>query len=115
MGGGAIVAAAAAARQNGLDRVLDAYRMAQATTPASARALTDLGVEPNNWVDELRASGALRPGPTPDSWYLDEGAYIDSRNAVQKRSTRAVMIAMGAMLALAAIGAVVQWLSSRAL
>lgn len=115
MGGGAIVAAAATARQNGLDRVLDAYRLEQATTPATARALMELGVEPNNWVDELREMGALKPGPTPDSWYLDEGAYIRNRNAVQHRSKRAVLIAMGTMLALAAIGLAVQWFNMRAL
>lgn len=114
MGGGAIVAAAAAARQSGLDQVLDAYRTGRATTPNEARSLMELGVEPNNWVDELRASGALKPGPAPDTWYLDESAYILSRNAVKHRSKRAVLTTMAVMLALAAIGLAIQWMSGGA-
>ena len=103
MGGGAIIAVAAAARQRRLDNILDAYRLAQATSIARAQSLHALGLEPNNWVDGLRESGILRPGAAPDTWYLDEAANTANRNTRLERRRRVVRIAVG-VSALAAVG-----------
>lgn len=108
MGGGAIIAAAQAARQHGHERVIDAYRLSQATSTTQARTLQELGVEPNNWVDELRQNGVLKPGMEPDSWYLDESAYVIRRNARSARSKVAVRIVAGVVLILLVAGILVQ-------
>lgn len=106
MGGGAVIVAIAAKRKREMEKVLDGYRVAGATRPELARSLYELGVEPNNFVDELRAAGVLRPGQALDSWYLDESAYValrDTRFGVGKFRKRVLFIVM---MALALLGLV---------
>lgn len=93
MVGGAVVVAAAAHRQR-LQRVLDAFRLGNATTPETARSLADLGVTSGREVDELSRAGVLRAGRERGSWYLDEAAYIDFRDAQGSRARRAILVAV---------------------
>ena len=111
MGGGAVVAAIAAARKHGIERVLDSCRMGQATTADRAQPLQLLGIEPNNWVDELRKDGILKSGSEPDTWYLDEIAYVSRRDGRSMRAKRIVWTLMGIMLLGAAIGLIVMRMS----
>jgi hypothetical protein len=104
MGGGAIIAAVAAARQRGLERVIDGYRLGEATSFERAKPLSELGLVPNNWVDELREAGVLKPGGGPDSWYLDESANLARRDARFRRNARK-RIAM-VLLALLILGGI---------
>lgn len=106
MGGGAVIAAAAAAHRRGLERVLDGFRVGQATSFERARSLAQLGLGPNNWVDELKQDGVLKPGREPESWYLDESANVARRDgrSFRKFAVRRVAIVM---LVLFAIGTVI--------
>jgi len=106
MGGGAILAAAAAAHRRGLEKVLDACRMAQATSIVRAQSLSAMGLEPNNWVDELRESGILKPGAGPDTWYLDESAQVVRRNAGVDRRRLIRRIVIGLLIVAAIIGGI---------
>ncbi len=105
MGGGAVIAAAAAAHRRGLERVLDGFRLGQATSFDRAQSLAKLGLGPNNWVNELRQDGVLKPGREPESWYLDESANVARRDggSFRKRAVKRVAIVM---LVLFAIGTV---------
>ena len=100
MAGGAVVAAAAAQRQR-MQRVLDAFRIRNATTPEAARSLADLGVTPGREVDELTRAGVLRSGRERESWYLDEAAYINYRDARGSGGRRAVLVGILLVLSLA--------------
>ena len=104
MGGGAIIAAAAAAHRKGLEKVLDAYRMASATSIDRAQSLSAMGLEPNNWVDELRESGILKPGMAPDTWFLDEMARVVRRDAASDRRRFIVRIVIGLLVVAAIVG-----------
>lgn len=106
MGGGAVIAAAAAAHRRGLERVLDGFRLGQATSVDRARSLSQLGLGPNNWVNELRENGVLKAGREPDSWYLDESANVARRDGRSFRQ-RAIKRVAIVMLVLFAIGTVV--------
>jgi hypothetical protein len=107
MGGGAVIVAIAAKRKREMEKVLDGYRIAGATRPDVARSLYDLGMEPNNYVDELRVAGVLKPGPVPDSWYLDERAYVQMRDSRFQRQRNVSRTLVGVLLVIALIGLVV--------
>jgi hypothetical protein len=97
MGGGAVIVAIAAARKREMEKVLDAYRVAGATHIDQARSLYELGIGPNTLVDELREAGVLKHGHAPDSWYLDERAYVelrDTRFGRQHRRTKIITVIM---------------------
>ena len=104
MGGGAVVAAIAAKRRREMERVLDHYRVSGATTLAQARSLYELGVEPSTLVDDLRVAGVLRPGDTPDSWYLDERAYVTMRESRHRSAQKRIGVVLAVLFALAFIG-----------
>ena len=106
MGGGAIIAAAAAAHRKGLEKVLDAHRIAQATSLEHAQPLSALGLEPNNWVDELRASGILKRGLVQDTWYLDEMARVIRRDAASDRRRFILRVMIGLVVIAAIIGGI---------
>jgi len=99
MAGGIVVAAAAAHRKR-LDRVLDAFRLASATTPDSARPFEELGLTPNAEVAELTRAGVLRSGRLRATWYLDEATYIKFRDARPRQALRVVLALVLALLAL---------------
>lgn len=104
MGGGAVIVALAAARRREMEKVLDGYRVAGATRLDLARSLDELGMEPNTIVDELRVAGVLKPGVVPDSWYLDERAYVDMRETRFGRRRMRARFMVAFMIALALIG-----------
>ncbi len=104
MGGGAVIVAIAAARKREMEKVLDGYRVAGATRLDQARSLYELGMEPNNIVDELRVAGVLKPGVVPDSWYLDERAYVDLRETRFGRGRVRARVMIALMIALALVG-----------
>ena len=104
MGGGAVIVAIAAKRKREMEKVLDGYRVAGATRPDLARSLYELGMEPNNHVDELRIAGVLKPGAVPDTWYLDERAYVDLRDTRFNRGRLRTRIMSIIMIVLALVG-----------
>ena len=104
MGGGAVIAAAAAAHRRGLERVLDGFRLGQATSFDRARSLSQLGLGPNNCVNELRENGVLKAGREPDSWYLDEGANVARRDArFRQRAIKRMVLVLLVLLSIGAI------------
>jgi hypothetical protein len=107
MGGGAVIVAIAAARRREMERVLDGYRVAGATRLDQARSLHELGMEPNNIVDELRVAEVLKPGIVPDSWYLDERAYVEMRESRFGRARVRTRFMLAVMIALALFGLLV--------
>ena len=106
MGGGAILAAAAAAQRRGQEKVLDAFRVAQVTSVMRSQSLSAMGLEPNNWVDELRSAGVLKPGPGRDTWYLDEATRVIRRDAASDRRRLIMRIVIGIMVIAAIIGGI---------
>ena len=104
MGGGAVIVAIAAARKREMEKVLDGYRVAGATRLDQARSLYELRMEPNNIVDELRVAGVLKPGVVPDSWYLDERAYVEMRETRFGRGRVRTRIIVTVMIVLALVG-----------
>lgn len=107
MGGGAVIAAAAAARAKRLQRILDAFRLAGATAPDRAHSMDALSVERDSHVEELVRYGVLVAGPRSDTWYLDEAGYIAHRSARQRTSRMAVLTAVAALIVLLGIIAIV--------
>ena len=93
MSGGAVVAAAAAARRRRMQRVLDAFRIADATAPERARSLESLGLSEAREVAELIESGIVARGGR-DLWYLNEGAYIAHRDARRVRVSRVMVVVL---------------------
>ena len=95
-GGGAIVAIAAAARQRRMQEIVDAFRLADATSPERAVTCAALGVDSGQFelVDLVR-DGVLAPGAGADTLYLNEGAYIALRGA---RSDRRKLVLLSLLL-----------------
>ena len=105
MAGGAVVAAAAAAHAKRIQNVVDAFRLAEATSPDRARALTELSIAPDAALAELTQAAVLLPGRRAGTWYLSEAAYIARREARDRAATRSVLIVavVGALVALAGV------------
>jgi hypothetical protein len=97
MAGGVVIAAAA--RKQRLDRVLDAFRLADATDLERGRPLAELGLAPNAEIDELMRAGVISAGRKRSSWYLNEGAYIAFRDARPRRALRITLAIVVALLA----------------
>src|SRR5687768_10280140 len=85
---------AIAARRNRLARqerdLCDVFRLADATAPARARTLAQLGLERREAFARLEAAGVLRAERR--GWYLDEAALIARRPADSSRIVRIVVI-----------------------
>ena len=92
MGGGAIIAAAAAARQRRIQEIVDAFRIADATTPERAKSCAAVGVDSgqSELVDLVR-EGVLAKGIGVDTLYVDERAYIARRAARRERRKLALL------------------------
>jgi hypothetical protein len=98
MSGGAVVAAAAAARRERMQRVLDGFRMADATAPERARTLTSLGMADSSELTHLIDSGVVVAGRAQGSWYLNEGAYVAHRDARRVHIRRRMVILLGCLV-----------------
>ena len=89
-GGGAAVAAIAAARQRRIQEAVDAFRLGDATSPERARTLGELGLAETNEIQDLFVEGVLVPGQRQGTFYLSEAAYIERRN--DRRGLKAVLL-----------------------
>lgn len=98
MTAGAVVAAAAAARRQRLQRVLDAFRIADATAPERARTLASLGMSDSAELTHLIDAGVVAAGRTQGSWYLNEGAYVAHRDARRVHIRRRTVILLGCLV-----------------
>jgi hypothetical protein len=99
---GAVVAAAAAARQRRIQQTIDSFRLGDATAPERARRLEDLGVLDSGETRDLIVEGVLLPGPQDGTFYLSEASYIYQRDG-RRRNLKVVLIVL---LVLAIIGAI---------
>jgi hypothetical protein len=97
-GGGAAVAAIAAARQRRIQEAVDAFRLGDATSPERGRTLGELGLEQTREIEDLFVEGVLVPGQRQGTFYLSEAAYIDRRN--DRRGLKVVLIATLIVLAI---------------
>ena len=101
MGGGAVVAVMAAARQKRILAIVDAFRAAGATEADRATTFDALEIDPD-WREtrELVDDTVLLRGGAPNRWYLSEINYVDYSETRERRTQMALMIVM--LLALAA-------------
>ena len=102
-GGGAAVAAIAAARQRRIQQTIDSFRLGDATAPERARRLEDLGVLDDGETRELVVDGVLLPGPREGTFYLSEASYIYQRDG-RRRNVKILLVVL---LVLLGIGAVI--------
>ncbi len=96
--GAVVVAAAAAARRRRLQRVLDSFRIADATAPERARTLPSLGIADSAELTHLVESGVVNAGRAQGSWYLNEGAYVAHRDAKRVHIRRRMVILLGCLV-----------------
>jgi hypothetical protein len=100
MTGGAVVAAAAAARARRLQSILDSFRLAGATSPERARTLDQLGVGRDGQLEDLIEASVIVAAPSGGGWYLSESAYVARRDSATGRlRRRLVFVAILAVLA----------------
>src|SRR4051812_48429953 len=85
MGGGAVVAAAVAARERRIQEVVDAFRIAGATAPDRARSMMELAVPSFDEAELLLQEGIIVPGPREGTFYLSEMAFISRRRTRKSR------------------------------
>ncbi|MEJ7812194.1 MAG: hypothetical protein WKG32_17405 [Gemmatimonadaceae bacterium] len=78
---GATAAAAVMLRRE--REVVDAFRRAGATSPATARPFSDLGLDDTRVVKRLRARAVVREA-TPGRVYLDEEVWVAVRRTRQR-------------------------------
>jgi hypothetical protein len=102
MNGGAVVAIAASARMRRMQRVVDAFRLADATAPERARSFEEIGIDPRqSIVDDLVRRDVLAPGRKGGTFFVDERGYIAHREQRRRRARLAmvlvVVIALGVM------------------
>jgi hypothetical protein len=103
MGAGGVVVIAAAAHRKRLQQVIDRFRVAEATAPDRARILSELGVADSGELDELIDADVIRSGTAPDTWFLDEAAYIAKRDAPVSRTGRVVAAFAALIVVMAAV------------
>jgi hypothetical protein len=92
MGTAAVVVAAAAAREQA--RVLECFRLADATAADRAQTLDRLGLVGNPTVERFSKAGVLMPGTAPHTVYLSESAYAAYRRGTRGRALW-VVVAVG--------------------
>lgn len=62
------------------------FRKAGAIDAARARPLVELGVKDDRIFRKMRDRDVFRPGRTPDTFYMDEGAAEDFVEARRRRA-----------------------------
>ena len=100
MAGGAVVAAAVAAKRQRREHIVDGFRLADATAPDRSRSLAEMGLTQDGELDELMRAGVICAGRERETWYLNEAAFIALRDS---RSLPALRIALAIVLAVLAI------------
>jgi hypothetical protein len=99
--GGGAVGAIIAAKQLRVQRVVDAFRLADATAPDRARRLEDLGLVDGNETRDLIVEAVLLPGPRDGTYYLSEAGMIYRRD--DRKGLKALIIVMLVVLAIGAL------------
>ena len=99
-GGGAVLAAAAAARKKRRERIIDGFRIADATAPERSRPLAEMGLSEGGELDELMRAGVICPGRQKSTWFLNEAAFIAWRDSDSRQSLRIVLVVALAVLAI---------------
>lgn len=97
MGTGAMIAAAAAAKRRRMNAILDAFRLASATTPERAATMEDLGLSGTSELDDLVTNGVIVAGSREGTWYLSEAAYVQYRDAQPARVLRVLALVLVAL------------------
>lgn len=99
MGTGAMFAAAAvaAAKRRRTNAILDAFRLASATTPERAASAEILGLSGTDEFDDLVTSGVIAAGSRAGTWYLSEAAYVQHRDARPARALRVLSLVLFAL------------------
>lgn len=103
--GAVVVAAAAAARRRRLQRVLDSFRIADATAPDRARTLASLGMTDSAELTHLIDSGVVVAGRAQGTWFLNEGAYVAHRDAKRVHIRRRMVILLGCLMFILGVAA----------
>ena len=94
MGGGAILAIAAAARLRRIQEIADAFRLADATTPERAKSCAAVGVDTGQAeLTDLIQDGVLVEGRAADTLYLDERAFI-ARQAARRDNKKLALLSL---------------------
>jgi hypothetical protein len=99
-GGGAVVAAAAAARKKRRERIIDGFRIADATAPERSRSLTEIGLSEGGELEDLMRAGVICPGRQKSTWYLNEAAFIGWRDSGSRQNLRVLLVVALAVLAI---------------
>lgn len=75
------------------------FRDAEATDPARAKTLAELGFKPSRIFQKMRDKEVFRPGRAPETFYLDERAAEEFVDARRRRTFYTLLL----MLILAAV------------
>ena len=97
MGTGAVIAAAAAAKRQRTNAILDAFRLAGATAPERSASTEGLGLSGSRELDDLVSNGVIVAGSRPDTWHLNEAAYVAHRDARPARALRVLALVLFAL------------------
>jgi len=96
--GASVAAAAAAAKRRQRERILDGFRLADATAPDRARSLAALGLDDDGEMEELMRDGVICSGHQRSTWYLNEAAFIALRDSRPRQVLRVVLAIVVAVL-----------------
>jgi hypothetical protein len=99
--GGGATGAIIAARQLRIQKVVDAFRLADATAPDRARRLEDLGLVPGGEARDLIVEAVLLPGPREGTYYLSEAGMIYRRD--ERKGIKVIIIVALVVLAIGAL------------
>lgn len=80
------------------------FRRAEATDPARARSLSDLGIKPGRIFRALEDRAIFLPGRDPGTYYMDANAAQGFIAARRRRTFLLLLIGLAAVIALFLIG-----------
>jgi hypothetical protein len=112
-GGGAVIAAVAAARARRVRDVMDAFRLADATAPDRARSLDEIGITAPAEVAMLSEAGIVVQDPRTGAWWLSEHAYVAHRDQQPKKAIRVLLVFIAIALVIVAAGMLALMKSAR--
>lgn len=95
-----MVAAAAAAKKQRREHIVDGFRVADATAPDRSRSLAEIGLTQDGELDELMRAGVICAGHERSTWYLNEAAFIALRDSQSRQALRIALAAVAALLAI---------------